>query len=114
MKRIYFDNAATTPIDKRVAKLMRNFELKFYGNPNSTHREGQTARAAIDTARAEIAKFIAAKPQEIVFTSGATEANNHVLRGIVSKALGELRIKPHIITTQIEHQSVYNTVKTME
>ena len=114
MKRIYFDNAATTPLDKRVAKAMRDFELEFYGNPNSSHREGQIARAKIDFARAEIAKFISAKPQEIIFTSGATEANNHALRGVVSNAIGKLKIKPHIITTELEHQSVYNTVKMME
>ena len=117
-KRIYFDNAATTPLNKRVAKAMSDFELKFYGNPNSIHREGQRARAAIDFARAGIAKFIGAKPQEIIFTSGATEANNYALRGVVSNALHNLRFpsgsKPHIITTQLEHQSVYNTVKLME
>lgn len=114
MKRIYLDNAATTPLDKRVSKLMRDFELKYYGNPNSTHREGQSARALIDTARAEIARFIAAKPQEITFTSGATEANNHAIRGVISHAIGELKIKPHVITTQIEHQSIYHTVKMMQ
>ena len=118
MKRVYFDNAATTPIDKRVNKAMRDFELEFYGNPNSIHREGQQARAKIDTARAEIAKFIAAKPQEIIFTSGATEANNHALRGIVSNALHNMKFpngsKPHVITTFLEHQSVYNTIQTMQ
>lgn len=117
-KRIYLDNAATTPIDKRVSKIMRGFELEFYGNPNSIHREGQEARARIDYARAEIAKFIASKPQEIIFTSGATEANNHVLRGVVSHALMNLQLpsgsKPHIVTTMLEHQSVYNTIQTME
>lgn len=118
MKRIYLDNAATTPIDERVSKLMRDFELEFYGNPNSIHREGQSARAKIDTARAEIAEFIHAKPQEIIFTSGATEANNHVLRGVVSNALMNLRFpsgeKPHVITTFLEHQSVYTTIQLME
>jgi cysteine desulfurase len=114
MKRIYLDNAATTPIDKRVQKSMRDFELEFYGNPNSIHREGQIARAKIDTARAEIAKFINCKPQEIIFTSGATEANNHALRGVVSNALHNLKTKVHVITTAIEHQSVYQTLKLME
>ncbi len=113
-KRIYFDNAATTPLDKRVSKAMRDFELEFYGNPNSIHREGQVARAKIDFARAQIAEFIHAKPQEIIFTSGATEANNHAIRGIVSNALHNLKIKPHVVTTMLEHQSVYNTIQTME
>lgn len=117
-KRIYLDNAAATPINKRVQKIMRDFELEFYGNPNSIHREGQRARAKIDTARGEIAKFINAKPQEIIFTSGATEANNHALRGIVSNALMSLKFpqgsRPHVITSLLEHQSVYNTIQTME
>jgi cysteine desulfurase len=117
-KRIYLDHAATTPVDKRVSKKMRDFELEFFGNPNSIHREGQSARAKIDTARAEIAKFIAAKSQEIIFTSGATEANNHALRGIVSNALRNMKFpagnKPHVITTQLEHHSVYKTLKLME
>jgi cysteine desulfurase len=118
MKRIYLDNAATTPVDKRVSRAMRDFELEFYGNPNSIQREGQSARAKIDAARAEIAEFINVKPQEIVFTSGATEANNHALRGVVSHALHNLKFpngsKPHIITTLLEHQSVYHTTQTME
>src|SRR5581483_8713366 len=118
MKRIYLDNAATTPIDKRVQKAMRDFELEFYGNPNSIHREGQSARAKIDFAREEIAKFINCQPQEIVFTSGATEANNHAMRGIVSNALMSLKFpqgsRPHVITTLLEHQSIYNTIQTME
>lgn len=113
-KRIYLDNAATAPLDKRVAKAMADFESEYYGNPNSTHREGQSARARIDFARAEVAKFFNAKPQEIIFTSGATEANNLAIKGIISYALHNLRIKPHIITTEIEHQSVYNVVKDME
>jgi cysteine desulfurase len=114
MKRIYLDNAATTPLDKRVAKAMADFELEYWGNPNSIHREGQKARAKIDFARADIAKFLNARPQEIVFTSGATEANNLAIKGIISWAIFNLRIKPHIITTEIEHQSVYNVVKEME
>src|SRR3989344_1704250 len=114
MKRIYLDHAATTPIDKRVAKAMRDFELEYFGNPSSSHREGQRARAAIDTARESIANFLNAKPQEIIFTSGATEANNHVIQGLVGHYyLHEYRTKPHIITTQLEHQSVYNTVKKL-
>jgi len=118
MKRIYLDNAATTPIDKRVQKIMRDFELEFFGKPNSIHREGQGARAKIDMAREGIAKFINAVPQEIIFTSGATEANNHVLRGVVSNALMSLKFpqgsRPHVIATQLEHQSVYNTLQMME
>ncbi len=114
MKRIYLDYAATTPINKSVSKEMRDFELEFFGNPSSTHREGQQARAKIDFAREVVAKFLNAKPQEIVFTSGATEANNMAINGVVSNAIYLQKIKPHIITTKLEHQSVYNTIKVLQ
>ncbi|MEO8065681.1 MAG: cysteine desulfurase family protein [Candidatus Doudnabacteria bacterium] len=113
MERIYLDYAATTPLDNRVAKTMRDFELEFYGNPSSTHREGQAARARIDTAREAVAKFINAKTQEVIFTSGATEANNLAIQGTVSHYIKEFQMKPHVITTMLEHQSVYNTVKEL-
>lgn len=114
MKRIYLDHAATTPIDKRVSQAMRDFELQYFGNPNSIHREGQQARAEIDFARAKIAKFLNCKPQEIILTSGATEANNHAIKGTVGQALKNLKTKPHVITTMLEHHSVYNVVKDLE
>ncbi len=114
MKRIYLDHAATTPLDKRVAKVMRDFELEFFGNPNSTHREGQQARGLIDFARAQIAKFLNAKPQEIIFTSGATEANNLAVQGVITNHLANNKTKPHVVTTKLEHQSVYNIVKEFE
>ncbi len=114
MKRIYLDHAATTPLDKRVAQTMRDFEVRYFGNPSSIHREGQEARAKIDFARAQIAEFIAAKPQEIVFTSGATEANNFAIQGLVNYAVQKLKIKPHVVTTRLEHHSVYNLVKELE
>src|SRR3989344_2185769 len=114
MKRIYLDHAATTPIDNSVAKAMRDFELVYFGNPSSVHREGQEARARIDFARAQVAEFIAAKPQEIIFTSGATEANNLAIHGVVNHAIQKLKIKPHVVTTQLEHHSVYNLVKDLE
>lgn len=114
MKRIYLDYAATTPIDPRANKAMRDFELHDFGNPSSTHREGQTARAKIDFARAGIARFINAKPQEIIFTSGATEANNLAIQGVVNYHRFKDKFKPHIVTTLLEHHSVYNTVKELE
>jgi cysteine desulfurase len=113
-KRVYFDNAATTPLDKRVALAMSKFQAKYFGNPNSIHYEGQQARAKIDFGRAEIAHAISAKPQEIVFTSGATEANNIALKGVVSYYLQKMNEKPHVVTTLLEHQSVYATLKMME
>jgi cysteine desulfurase len=113
-KRIYLDNAATTPLDPKVQKAMVDFEKKFFGNPNSIHYEGQQARAKIDFARTEVAQAISAKPQEIIFTSGATEANNMAVKGMVSAALSEWNEKPHVVTTELEHQSVYNVVKKMQ
>lgn len=113
-KRIYFDNAATTPLDKKVAKAMEKFQAEFFGNPNSIHYEGQQARARIDFARADIAISIGAQPQEVIFTSGATESNNFAIKGVVAFALPHMNEKPHVITTLLEHQSVYNTVKKME
>lgn len=113
-KRIYFDNAATTPLDKKIAQVMGDFEARYFGNPNSVHLEGQEARARIDFARADIAAGISAQPQEIVFTSGATEANNTALKGVVSLALSKMYDKPHVITTALEHQSVYNVIQELE
>ena len=114
MNRTYFDNAASTQIDPAVQKSMHEFEGQFFGNPNSLHREGQAARAAIDNAREVIAKFIQAEPQEIIFTSGATESNNLAIQGVINHALYSKKItKPHIITTELEHQCVYNTIKSL-
>ncbi len=114
MKRIYLDHAATTPLDKRISRQMRDFELEFFGNPNSTHREGQKARGLIDQARGRVAKFLAAKPQEIIFTSGATEANNLAIQGVVNYHLLHKKGRPHVVTTKLEHQSVYNTIRELE
>ena len=114
MERIYLDHAATTALDPRVAKAMNDFELEFFGNPSSTHREGQGSRAKIDFARAQIAKFLNARPQEIIFTSGATEANNLAIQGVVNHYLQNKKTKPHVVTTFLEHQSVFNTVKELE
>ncbi len=114
MKRIYLDFAATTPLDPRVAQTMRDFELEYFGNPSSIHREGQAARAKIDFARAEVAEFLHAKPQEIIFTSGATEANNLAIQGVINYSLQRSKTKPHVVTTLLEHQSVYNTVREFQ
>lgn len=78
MRRIYLDNAATTPIDKRVLKAMKPFLTKRYGNPSSTHKEGREARMAIEKARFTIASILNCQPDEIFFTSGASESNSWV------------------------------------
>ncbi|MBI2607624.1 MAG: cysteine desulfurase [Candidatus Doudnabacteria bacterium] len=112
--RHYLDNSATTSLDARVIFAMHQFEKKYYGNPSSIHREGQEARARIDFARASIAQFFGAKSQEIIYTSGATESNNLAIQGVVDYHLRHKKTRPHIITTELEHHSVYNVVKQLK
>ena len=102
--RIYLDHNATAPLGPEVREAM----LPFLGppaNPSSAHREGARARSALETARAEVAALVGAAPAEIVFTSGATEANNLALRGTAA-GLG-------IVTTAIEHASVLETARAL-
>lgn len=105
MKRVYLDNAATTPIDSAVVKAMEPYFSEKYGNPSSLHSFGMEAREAVETARGKIAKLINANPAEIVFTSGGTESNNLALRGIVAANPD----KKHIITSSIEHPAIFET-----
>ena len=78
MRRIYLDNAASTPLDKRVLKAMKPYLTKVYGNPSSVHKEGREARIAIEKARKTIARILNCSPEEIFFTSGASEGNSWV------------------------------------
>lgn len=115
MKRIYLDHSASTPVDKDVLKAMLPyFSLKF-GNPSSVHNFGQVASKAVETARLEAADFLNCRPDEIVFTSGATEANNLAIRGVMKvikkkKPAGRLRV----ITSVIEHDSVLEPFAELE
>jgi cysteine desulfurase len=113
MKRIYLDHAATTPVDPRVKKAMDDFWSGNFGNPSSLYKEGRDAKRAINIARNDIAKIIGAKNDEIIFTSGGTESNNLAIFGAVPRR-SDLRQKPHIITTKIEHHSVLNPIKFLE
>src|SRR5687768_13850509 len=90
-RRIYLDHSATTPVDPRVAVAMALVLTENFGNPSSVHGFGQQARAAVDRARREVATLIGAKPNEIVFTSGGTEANNLAIRGICEAAVDQDR-----------------------
>ena len=108
MKRIYLDNAATTPIDQKVLDAMIPFFMENFGNPSSTYAEGRTSRAAVEKSRRNIAKLINASAPEIFFTSGGTEANNTAIKGSVKK-LGVERI----ISSQIEHACVKNSAISM-
>ena len=103
MLRVYLDHSATTPIDPRVVEAMLPFLTGKFGNPSSVHFFGQEARAAVDRARREVAGLIGARPNEIVFLSGGTEANNLAIRGVAEQNTEHGR---HIITTSIEHSSV--------
>lgn len=111
MKEIYFDHAATTKLDERVLKKMLPYFTEYYGNANSQHGIGREAQKAVDEARDEIATLIGAKPSEIYFTSGGTEADNWVLRG-VCRALAHKG--KHVITTKIEHAAMLTTAKELE
>lgn len=105
-REIYLDNAATTYCNGEVFYAMQSYFLTNYGNPNSLHQIGYTARKAIQEARVNVAKIINADPDEIYFTSSATEANNWAIKGIVSAS----PIK-RILISSIEHPSVTETAR---
>lgn len=108
-QRIYFDNAATTPVDEAVVKVMTDALRNLYGNPSSIYAEGRQARAAIEQARKQLANSIGASLGEVFFTSGGTESNNMVLKG----AVRDLGVK-HIISSPTEHHCIFNSLKSIE
>lgn len=106
---IYLDYNATTPIDSRVLAVM-NETYKAPGNADSrTHEYGESARRIVENARAEVAQLFSCEPEEVVFTSGATESSNIAILGM--KEYGESEGKKRIVTSSIEHHAVLNTVK---
>ena len=111
MEKVYMDNASGTPVHPKVMEAMVPFLKEGFGNPSSLHRFGRITSDAIQAARTQVANLIHAKPNEIIFTSSGTEANNFAIKGILSshKKRGN-----HIITTQIEHFSVLNPLKSLE
>jgi cysteine desulfurase len=111
IRRVYLDNSATTPVDSRVAAAMWRAVVETFGNASSVHGFGQQARAAVDRARREVAGLIGAKQNEIVFTSGGTEANNLAIRGLCEAAASHGR---HVIISAIEHPSVGGVCKELE
>ena len=111
MKKIYLDYAATTPVDKRVAKAMEPYFSEKFGNTMSLHSFGQEAKLALENSRAVLADLINAKPNEIIFTSSATESNNFALKGI---ALANKNKGNHIIISSIEHPCVVESAKWLE
>src|ERR687893_2603356 len=111
MLRVYFDHSATTPVDPRVVEAMLPYLSGKFGNPSSVHFYGQEARAAVDGARREVAALVGARPNEIVFLSGGTEANNLAIRGVCEAFEHKGR---HLITSLIEHSSVRGICDALE
>ncbi|MCD6231777.1 cysteine desulfurase NifS [Candidatus Aerophobetes bacterium] len=111
MKRIYLDYAATTPTHPEVIKEMFPFFSEVYGNPSSIYQLAQKAKRAVEEAREKVARFLNAKTEEIIFTSGGTEADNMALKGI---AFANKKRGNHIVTSKIEHHAVLNTCKWLE
>jgi len=130
MNRVYLDFNATTPVEPEVLEAMLPFFSTEFGNAASIHTFGQKSRAAVETAREKVAALIGARPQEIVFTSGGTESDNHAIFGVVLQPLLQARsevegsvahgavrsgeIGRHIITTAIEHEAVLNACQALE
>ncbi|MCY7347790.1 MAG: cysteine desulfurase, partial [Pyrinomonadaceae bacterium] len=110
-RRVYLDNAATTPAAREVVEAMLPFLLEKFGNASSIHFFGQEARGAVDKARHQVADLINARPNEIVFTSGGTEANNLAIRGLIEANEKHGR---HIITSAIEHSAVREVCEDLE
>lgn len=110
-KRIYLDHAATTPAHPEVVSAMAPYFSEIFGNPSSIHSFGQEARAAVESAREKIAALINAKKEEIVFTSGGTEADNFAIKGV---AFANSKKGDHIITTPIEHHAVTEPCQFMK
>lgn len=108
---IYFDYAATTPVDPRVAAAMQPYFTDQFGNAGSVHQFGQAARGAVDEARAAVARLIGAEPREIVFTAGATESNNAAIFGAVFAREAARR---HVITAATEHHAVLEPCRWLE
>ncbi len=111
MGRIYLDYAATTPTHPEVVKAMLPYFTEVFGNPSAIHACGQEAKGAIEEARAKVASLIGAQDEEIVFTSGGTEADNFALKGI---AYANENKGNHIITTPIEHHAILETCHLLE
>jgi cysteine desulfurase len=111
MRHIYLDHASTTPTDSRVIKAMHPFQVEMTANASSFHSKGKEVRDAIDLARIKVANAINARPDEIIFTSGGTEADNMAILGIARQ---HAKHGKHIITTKIEHQAVLEPLHHLE
>src|ERR1044071_8875343 len=111
MRPIYLDYNASTPIDPGVAAAMRPFLDEAFGNPSSGHWASVPARNAVENARRQVADLLSCAPDEIVFTSGGSEANNLAIKGTFFALQGQ---GTHIVTTQIEHPAVLGPCRFLE
>ena len=109
MDPVYFDHAATTPVDERVLQEMLPFFKQQFGNANSAHQLGRTSKVAIEDARELIARLLGAEPSEIIFTSGGTESDNAILKGVVAATR-----KTEIITSPVEHHAVIHPAESLK
>jgi cysteine desulfurase len=119
MIRVYLDYNATTPVEPQVLNSMLPYFSADFANASSIHTPGQRARSAVETAREQVGALIGARPQEIVFTSGGTESDNHAIFGVAQPILAvrsspAKATAPHIITTAIEHEAVFNACQALE
>ena len=112
MRFVYADNAATTPVSKRVVEAIIPYMTEHYGNPSSLYEVGQVAHKAVEKARQQVADALGADSKEIFFTSGGSEADNWAIRG--AAALGAKKGKKHLITTKFEHHAVLHTMAALE
>ena len=108
---IYLDHAATTPLHPTALAAMEPFLRESYGNPSSLHHLGKAAKYATETAREQVATLLHARAAEIVFNSGATEGNNHAIKGVAAYLAGKGR---HIVTTTIEHDATLLPIQHLE
>ena len=111
MRKVYLDNAATTPLLPEVRQAMMPFLDESFGNPSSLHDWGDAVRDAIETARARVAELIGASAEEIIFTASGTESNNFAVKGL---ALAQQKKGKHIVISAIEHFSVMHSARTLE
>jgi cysteine desulfurase len=111
MENIYFDNAATTKLDKKVLDAMLPYLKENYGNASSIYRLGREARKAIEETREKVAKILNCKPSEVYFTAGGSESDNTAIKGIAHSYKNRGN---HIITSKIEHPAVLESCKELE
>lgn len=122
MRKVYLDNAATTPLDPKVRQAMLSYLRDNFGNPSSLHRFGEKAHDAVSKARGQVADFLGCNVLEMFFTGSATESDNMAILGVAKAALrqgsGQVQkkgiAKPHIITSVIEHPAVLEPIKYLE